>query len=114
VPYELVEAARIDGLGRFGTYWRVALPLCRNGLLAVGILTFILAWGNYVWPLVVASDPSKYPVSVAVAGYFASRSHQTTNVIMAAALLASVPLIVIYSILQRWIVDSIAHAGIRG
>lgn len=114
VPTELIEAAQLDGVSRFGILWRIAIPLCRNGLLAVGILIFILSWGNYIWPLVVATDPSKYPVSVAVAGYFAPQSHQTTNVIMTAALLTSIPLILIYVLLQRWIVDSIARVGVRG
>ena len=114
VPTELIEAAEVDGLKRFSIYWRIALPLTRNGILSVGILLAIASWGNYLWPLIVAIDPSRYPVSVAVASYFSTRSHQTTGVILAAALLASIPLVLIYIVLQRFIVDSIARAGLRG
>jgi multiple sugar transport system permease protein len=114
VPRELIEAATVDGASNITVYWRIALPLCRNGLFAVGILVFILAWANYLWPLVVAIDPGKYPVSVAVAGYFAAQSHTTINQVMAASLISIAPVVVIYVILQRWIVEAVARVGIRG
>jgi multiple sugar transport system permease protein len=114
VPRELIEAARVDGASHVTVYLKIALPLCRNGLLAVGILVFIVAWANYLWPLVVAINPAKYPVSVAVAGYFGTQTHTTINQVMAASLISIAPVVVIYVILQRWIVEAVARVGIRG
>jgi multiple sugar transport system permease protein len=114
VPKELIEAATVDGVGKFGIYWRIALPLTRNGLLAVGILVCVMAWSNFLWPLVTVTKPGLYPVSVAAATYFNPQSKFTTGDMMAAALLSALPLIVVYGLLQRWIVDSISRAGLRG
>jgi multiple sugar transport system permease protein len=114
VPRELIDAAHVDGAGHFRTYWRIALPLTRNGLLAVGILIFVAAWGNYIWPLVVATRPDRYPVSVAVARYYSAQSHTTINEVMAASLVSVVPVVIVYIALQRHIVDSVARVGIKG
>jgi multiple sugar transport system permease protein len=114
VPRELFEAARVDGLRRFSMYWRIALPLTQNGLVAVGILVFITSWGNYLWPLLVATKPEMYPVSVTAAAYFAPQTLFTTNTFLTVALLSSLPLMIVYVILQRWIVESVARVGVRG
>ena len=114
VPRELIEAAWVDGASNFMVYARIAVPLCRNGLLAVGILTFVEAWASYLWPLVVAIDPGSYPVSVEVAGFFSRDAQTTINQVMAASLVSIVPIVLVYVVLQRWIVEAVARVGIHG
>ena len=95
-------------------YWRIAIPVARNGLVTIGILTFIFAWASYLWPLVVATNGSAYPVSVQVAGYFAIGAKYPTNIVMTAALISAIPVILFYVIFNRLIVDGVARSGITG
>lgn len=114
IPRELFEAARVDGASHFAVYWRIAIPVARNGLVTIGILTFIFAWASYLWPLVVATNGSAYPVSVQVAGYFAIGAKYPTNIVMTAALISAIPVILFYVIFNRLIVDGVARSGITG
>jgi multiple sugar transport system permease protein len=114
LPAELLEAAHLDGATHFGTYWRIALPLSKNALLTVGVLSFVHAWGNYMWPLVVATKPDWYPMSLTVASFFGAQSYHTVNEVMAAALISAVPPILLYVFLQRYIVEGIALSGLKG
>jgi multiple sugar transport system permease protein len=114
IPIELLDAARIDGASHFGVYWRIVLPLSRNALLTVSILSFIAAWSNYIWPLVITTKPEWYTVSVTIAQFFGLQTYTTIEIVMASALLAALPPLVIYVILQRYIIAGIAVAGLKG
>ncbi len=114
IPRELFEAARADGAGHFAVYWRVALPVAKNGLVTIGILIFIIAWASYLWPLVVATNGSTYPISVKVAGYFAIGAKYPTSIVMTAALISAIPVIVFYVLFNRLVVDGVARSGITG
>jgi multiple sugar transport system permease protein len=114
VPKELFDAARVDGATHFGIYWRIALPVVRNGLLTVGILIFIMAWASYLWPLVVATNSRMAPISVQVASYFMIGSKYPTSIVMTAALLSAIPVMVFYIAFNRLVVDGIARSGITG
>jgi multiple sugar transport system permease protein len=114
VPKELIEAARIDGANHVRIFWSVAMPVARTGVLTIAILTFISAWASYLWPLVVASNSRMYPVSLQVAGYFATGAKYPTNIVMTAALLSAIPVVVFYVIFNRLIVQGIARSGITG
>ena len=113
LPAELDEAARLDGANPFQIYWRVMLPLARNGMLALGILTAIWSWNDLLWPLVVNNDPEKMPLS---AGLATLQGQFLTNypVLMAGSILASVPMIALFVIFQRNMVEGIASSGIKG
>lgn len=114
VPRELFEAARIDGASHFAVYWRIALPVAKSGLVTVGILIFIIAWASYLWPLVVATGSTSYPISVQVAGYFSIGAKYPTNIVMTAALLSAIPVFLVYFIFNRLVVDGMARSGITG
>jgi len=114
IPRELFEAARVDGAGHFAIYWRIALPVAKNGLVTIGILIFIIAWASYLWPLVVATNGSAYPISVKVAGYFAIGAKYPTSIVMTAALISAIPVIVFYVLFNRLVVDGVARSGITG
>jgi multiple sugar transport system permease protein len=114
IPIELLDAARIDGASHFGVYWRIVLPLSRNALLTVSILSFITAWGNYIWPLVITTRPEWYTISVTMAQFFGFQTYTTIDIVMASALLAAFPPLIFYIFLQRYIIEGIAVAGVKG
>jgi multiple sugar transport system permease protein len=114
IPIELLDAARIDGASHFALYWRIVLPLSRNALITVSILSFIAAWGNYIWPLVITTKPEWYTISVTMAQFFGFQSYTTIEIVMASAVLAAFPPLVVYIFLQRYIIEGIAVAGLKG
>lgn len=114
VPKELIEAAKIDGANHARIFWSVALPVAKTGVVTIAILTFISNWASYLWPLVVANNSRMYPVSLQVAGYFATGAKYPTNIVMTAALLSAVPVVVFYVIFNRLIVQGIARSGLTG
>jgi multiple sugar transport system permease protein len=113
LPRELQEAAYIDGASPFQTYWRVILPLARPGLVALAILVIIWSWNDLLWPLVVNTDPASMPVS---AGLATLQGQYLTNypVLMAGSLMASLPLIIIFSVFQRHFIEGIAFSATKG
>ena len=114
IPRDMIEAARLDGASHFQIYWHVALPLCRNALVTLAILTFMQTWGNYMWPLIVATRPEMYTVGQVVGLFNAPLSHQTVDVVMTANLLAAIPPLLFFLIFQRKIVEGIAMSGTKG
>ncbi|MEH6774892.1 MAG: carbohydrate ABC transporter permease [Cereibacter changlensis] len=114
IPAEMIEAARLDGASHFQIYWHVALPLSKNALVTLAILTFMKTWGNFTWPLIVAPSPETYTVGQVVGLFNAPFSHQTVDVVMTANLLAAVPPLIFFLIFQRKIVEGIAMQGSKG
>jgi len=114
IPADMVEAARLDGASHFQIYWHVALPLCRNALVTLAILTFMQTWGNYMWPLIVSSRPEMYTVGQVVGLFNSPLSHQTVDMVMTANLLAAIPPLLFFLIFQRKIVEGIAMSGTKG
>ena len=113
MPLELEEAARLDGAGPLRVYWSVMLPLARPGLIALGILTMIWSWNDLLWPLVVNTDPHKMPLS---AGLASLQGQFMTDypVLMAGALMATIPVIAVFVVLQRRVIEGIALTGTKG
>lgn len=113
LPAEFEEAARIDGANVIQTFFRVMLPLSINGLLALGILTAIWSWNDLLWPLIVNTDPETMSLS---AGLASLQGQRLTNypVLMAGSLLASLPMIVLFVIFQRNMIQGIASSGVKG
>jgi multiple sugar transport system permease protein len=114
LPHELMDAAEIDGAGHFGAYWFVALPLSYNGLITLGVLGFMFAWGSFIWPLIISTKAQWYTVSLAVSKYLSIQSWSPPNITMTAALLAALPPVIFYIVLQRFIVQGIALTGLKG
>ena len=114
IPRDMIEAARLDGASHFQIYWFVALPLSRNAMITLAILTFMQTWGNYMWPLIVGTRPEMYTVGQVVGLFNAPLSHQTVDVVMTANLLAAIPPLVFFLIFQRQIVEGIAMSGTKG
>jgi len=114
LPREMLEAARLDGASHFQLYRYIALPLSKNALVTLAILTFMKTWGNFIWPLIVAPNPELYTVGQVVGLFNSPYSHQTVDVVMTANLLAALPPLVFFLIFQRKIVEGIAMSGTKG
>lgn len=112
---EIEEAALIDGAGPLRILFRITLPMSRGPLTTLSILTFITAWNDYFWPLIIADDPSVRPLTVAL-GVFQQASPQSNPDwagLMAATLIAAFPMLVLFAVFGRRIVDSLGFTGIR-
>lgn len=115
IPDDLLDAARIDGMSEFGIYLRVVLPQVKASLSALGILTFLGNWNAYLWPVIVISTEKMRTLPVGIS-MFASADNGgglQWNLIMAMSTLAVIPIIVIYFIFQKRIVEGIALTGIK-
>jgi len=113
LPRELEEAAVIDGAGYWKIYTSVILPLSRPIIAALAILFFLANWNSFLWPLTVASDPNLWVVQVAIAN-FKSQYAASWNYTMAASTIVAVPMLVLFVIFQRQIMDSIKTSGLKG
>jgi multiple sugar transport system permease protein len=112
-PLELEEAARIDGLSTWGTYWRIVVPNSKGIFAAVASITFIASWNAFLWPLVVGKDRDKWTVQVALSSFLNSQSPRMTQLFVASAI-AILPLLVGFLLLQRFIVEGVERTGISG
>ncbi|MGH3450778.1 MAG: carbohydrate ABC transporter permease [Haloechinothrix sp.] len=113
LPRDIEEAARIDGANPLQIFWHVVLPLARPGLLALGLLTVLWSWNDLLWPLVVNTDPETMTLSVGLASL--QGEHLTDYpVLMAGSLMATLPVIVLFVVLQRHLIQGIAFTGSKG
>jgi len=112
IPNELTDAARIDGCSEFGIYWRIVLPLIIPALAAVGIIKFMWEWETFLWPLVVSQSPDMFTIPVGIS--FLSTTHWVKHeLVMAANTLAAIPMMIIFIILQKHIVEGITLTGLK-
>ncbi|WP_433514794.1 carbohydrate ABC transporter permease [Nonomuraea sp. CA-143628] len=114
LPGELEEAARVDGLGRFGTFYRVALPLARPALGAVAIFTFLHSWNLYLEPIVFLSTPSKFTLPQALTQFVDAYGSPLWNVQLSAATMTALPILVVFVLAQRQFIEGLAHTGLKG
>lgn len=112
LPGELEEAAMIDGAGRLRIFWSVALPLARPALAVVTITSFVFHWNELLWPLVILSDQDKYTLPLALQALVAGRVAQP-HLVMAGAVIAVLPVIGIFLVFQRRILDGIQLTGLK-
>ncbi len=113
VPDELLDAARIDGAGEFAIFARVVLPLLTPVVVTLGLFAFLNSWGDFLWPLIALSDQNRYTLPVALAAI--SREHaQDAEVMMAGAVLSSLPVLLIFVGLQRFYFSGILGGGVKG
>jgi multiple sugar transport system permease protein len=113
IPDDLVDAARVDGAGEFTIFWRLILPLCGPPLAALAVLSALWRWNDILWPLLVTSNSENYTVTLGLA--IAGRSQGVfTGVALATSALAILPIVVLYLLLQRYIIRGIALTGLKG
>ena len=112
MPRELEEAARIDGCSMFGAFRRIVLPNSVPALIAFGVIRFQFSWDAFVWPLIVAPSPPVRVIQVAIASFDTDVQVQW-NLILAAAVLASLPIILMFAFLQRFYVQGMLTSGLK-
>lgn len=113
VPNELWDAAQIDGCGRFGFLWRIAVPLAKPALVTLAILTFQSGWNALLWPLIVTGSADMRVLQVGLSA-FQSDARVQYHLWMAAATFTLAPMLVIFLFAQRYFIESVARSGIRG
>ena len=113
VPNDLIDAARIDGFSEFRIFWSIAMPLVRPALAALCIFTFLGNWNAYIWPLIVVRSDEVRTLPVGIA-FFSSEAGSAFHLIMAAAALATIPVIVVFLIFQKQIIRGIVLTGLKG
>jgi multiple sugar transport system permease protein len=113
IPDELLDAARIDGASELAIYWRVVLPLARPALAATAIFTFIYAWEDFFWPLIIISSPDHYTVPLGLALYVV-RNRTSWDIVMAGSVLATLPMIFMFAVFQRHFIRGLAITGLKG
>ncbi len=111
---ELLDAAKLDGAGYFRIYWSIFLPLCRPAIAANVIIVFMATWNDYLGPLIFTNSPDKSTVQLVVASLTSYYAEQTDfPMVMAASVIAVLPVVVLFSLMQRHFVDSFAISGIK-
>ena len=113
LPSELMDAGRIDGLSEFGVFWRVALPLVRPALAALGIFTFLGNWNAFLWPLVIIQSPEMRTLPVGVA-LFSGEANTAWHLIMTASSLAVLPVLLVFLFFQKQIIEGVVLTGVKG
>ncbi|MGW6928931.1 carbohydrate ABC transporter permease [Lentzea sp. NPDC054927] len=114
LPPELEEAARMDGLGRAGIFYRIALPLSKPALGAVAIFTFLHSWNLYLEPIVYLSTPDMFTLPQALTQFVDIYGGPMWNVQLAAATMTAVPILVVFVLAQRQFIEGLAHTGVKG
>ncbi|HEY0420709.1 MAG TPA: carbohydrate ABC transporter permease [Acetobacteraceae bacterium] len=113
IPSELMEAARVDGAGEWWIMARVIAPLSGNALAAVGIFAFIQGWGIFIWPLLIANDQGLFNMELGLTA-FQFRFSSDTGKLMAGSVVSTLPMLVIFMLLRRRIIENMALTGIKG
>jgi len=113
IPDDLLEAARVDGANELLIFWKIVAPLTLPGMAALGIITFLGSWNNFLWPLIVLTDDRMYTLPVAL-GTFAIGQHQADyGLLMAGAVVLVVPIVIVFLLFQRKFTESFATSGIK-
>ncbi len=113
IPFELEDAARIDGCSRFGMYWRIILPLSGPALATLAIFTFIQQWNNFLWPLIVTNSDSMKTLPLGIA-MFQTQNGTQWHLMMAASAIAIVPTLILFIFAQKYFVKGITLSGMGG
>ncbi len=112
VPHELYEAAVLDGCSHARYLWRIVVPLSRSALAVVGLLTFIRGWNDFQWPLIITSSEAVRPVQVGLSIFQSDVSTQY-QLLMAGTMMAIIPILVVFLIAQRQLMQGISRTGLR-
>lgn len=112
IPQDLLDAALLDNCNPLQQFWHVALPLARPVLIAFGVLITLWSWNDFLWPLIVTSSTNMQMLSVGLAYY---QTQYVTNyaVMMAAATLSTLPVVVVFVIAQRYLIEGITMSGLK-
>ncbi|WP_211489719.1 carbohydrate ABC transporter permease [Georgenia thermotolerans] len=115
VPDDLLEAARMDGAGEFRLVWQFVVPLLKPAVVTLAVFMFVYAWNNFLWPLSILRSEAMYPVVLTLNRLMSyTMSFEFQNVVIAGALVASLPTLLVFLVAQRVFVQGIASTGVKG
>lgn len=115
LPTELMDAAEIDGAGYFRIYWSIFMPLAKPAIAANVIIVFMAAWNDYLGPLIFTHSPERSTVQLVIASFMSFYAEQTDfPIVMTASVIAVIPVVVVFILLQKHFVNSFAISGIKG
>lgn len=112
-PGELIESGKIDGLSEVGCFFRIVMPSSLNMYITVGILTFLASWNDFLWPVMALSNADLMPIQVALNAVFADTYNIFTSHMMAALTIVTIPIVILYIIFQKYIVEGSMQSGIK-
>lgn len=113
LPSDMMEMARIEGAGEFRIFWNIYWPLTKPALATLGIFTFQAGWNSFLWPMIILNDPDKATIQMGLQAF--SYNHQTDfGPMMAGALIAILPILLLFLALQKYFVQGIAFSGTKG
>ncbi|MEV0643759.1 carbohydrate ABC transporter permease [Phytomonospora sp. NPDC050363] len=112
-PRELEEAARVDGLGYWGAYWRIVFPNSLNFFAAIAAITFLHGWNAFLWPLVIGQSNESWTVQVALSSLLTAQTIRIHELFIGAAI-SILPLVLVFLFLQRYLVQGVTQSGIKG
>lgn len=113
IPDDLLEAARMDGCNTFQIYTRIMLPMAKPALSSLAIFTFVFTWGGFLWPLVITNETAMFPLQVGI-GLLSGPYTQQWGPLLAASLMAALPVLVAYLLAQRSFMEGITLSGRKG
>ncbi|MFF5522637.1 carbohydrate ABC transporter permease [Streptomyces coeruleorubidus] len=113
LPDELIDAARVDGCRELAIFWKIILPLTTPGLAALGIITFLGSWNNFLWPLVVAQNEDQYTLPVGLALASGGQDFTRYGILLAGAVVVLLPVMIVFLLFQRRFVAGIATTGLK-
>jgi multiple sugar transport system permease protein len=114
IPQSLEDAAMIDGCTRFGAFLRVVLPLCLPGLTSAFVLNAILGWSQFIIPFILISKPQSMPIAVGIFNFQGTYNQTSTQLLAAASVMSIVPAVVVFLVLQRFIVGALMGGAVKG
>ena len=113
IPKEIEEAAVVDGASPFTVFYRIVLPLCIPGVLSTGIMAFILSWNEYLLSSVLVSSDTMKTLTVGLANYVSS-TEINWGVIMALGTATTIPIIILFSAIQKYFVEGLMAGAVKG
>ena len=113
IPDEILDAARVDGANEWVVFWRVVLPISTPVMAVLGILFFTTAWNDFIWPLVVMTEDSKFPVALGLPTLLGPYS-QEYGAVMAGSFLSTLPIIIVFLIAQRRFIEALTAGAVKG
>ncbi len=112
LPSEIFEAAKLDGAGEWRTFWQIVMPMSKPIIAVQAVLTFITGWNSFLWPLIIANDQSLYTLSVGIS-LLNKQISVNPSLQMAASTLMVLPILLVFVVFQRFIVQGFALSGLK-
>ncbi|MBE3578616.1 MAG: carbohydrate ABC transporter permease [Caldanaerobacter subterraneus] len=112
VPDELIEAARIDGASEWRLFWTIIVPLAKPVISVLAIFSFMWRWNDFLWPLIVISDPKKYTIQLAISNFMGEYNVDWPS-LLAMSVIAMIPVLIVFLIFQKQLVKGIVTTGLK-